>query len=88
MVPNKKSVLIDVLAFCDENVARGEPGRGGLHWSDSQVFFNAGRIPKRNRPQHRAIAEAVEPIEIIVAPSGRVDIRCGKWPHLWLGGMR
>src|SRR3954453_18835304 len=31
--------LKDVSALCDENVARGAPGRRGLSWSDSQVFF-------------------------------------------------
>ena len=33
--------LIDVISLCDENVARGEPGRRGLNWSDSHVFFDA-----------------------------------------------
>jgi hypothetical protein len=73
----RKTELIDVLAFCDENVARGEPGRDGLPWSDSHVFFNALLIPKRNHPHHRGIPEAVERSEILVAPLGRVQIRWG-----------
>ena len=70
-------VLPDVLAFCDENVGGGEPGRDGLPWSDIQVFFNARLIPTRNHPQDRAIPHAVDPIEILVAPSSRVHIRWG-----------
>src|SRR6478752_2700729 len=73
----QKIVLIDVLAFCDVNVARGEPGRDGLSWSDSQVFFNALLIPKRNLSHHRPNPQAVERSEILVAPLGRVQIRWG-----------
>ena len=73
----QKIVPIDVLAFCDENVARCEPGRDGLPWSDSQVFFNALLIPKRDLPHHRGIPQAVERNEIVVAPFGRVKIRWG-----------
>src|SRR4029077_302697 len=33
--------LIDQLAMCDKNVARGEPGIRGHQWSDSQIHFFA-----------------------------------------------
>ena len=46
-------------AFCDENVARGEPGRRGLRWSDSQVFFAAGTKPRKRR-EHRGSPVAVD----------------------------
>jgi hypothetical protein len=73
----QKIILIDVLAFCDVNVARGEPGRDGLPWRDSQVFFNALLIPKRNLSHHRPNPQAVERSEILIAPFGRVQIRWG-----------
>ena len=56
-----------------------------------------GEFPSGIVRQHRAIAQAVDPIEIIVAPSGRVEIRwgsgdtcglgeCGK--ENWSGGVK
>ena len=63
--------LIDLGALCDEHVARGEPSRRGLNWSDSQVFFHAGTNRARDRSQHRDIPVAVDHIEILVAPLGR-----------------
>ena len=52
--------LIDVIVLCDENVARGEPGRRGLNWSDSHVFFHAGTDGTRDRRHHRDIPIAVD----------------------------
>ena len=71
----RNAVLKDVLAFCDENVARCEPGVRGLRWSDSHVFFHARTIPKRNHPQHGLIPHAVDHSEILAAPWGRVHIK-------------
>src|SRR4029077_4923191 len=63
--------LIDVIALCDENVARGEPGRRGLKWSDSQVSFHAGLNGWiRDLRHHRDIPLAVDQIEILVAELG------------------
>jgi hypothetical protein len=62
--------LIDVRALCDENVARSEPGRHGLNWSNSQVFFHAGTNWTRYRHQQRDIPIAVDQIEILVAECG------------------
>ena len=64
--------LKDVIFLCDENVARGEPGRRGLSWSDSHVFFDADRrrTGSRDRRHQRDIPVAVDPIEILVAEFG------------------
>ena len=61
--------LKDQSAFCDENVARGEPGRRGHRWSDSHVFFPAGTKP-RNRREQRDIPVAVDLIDVLGAVFG------------------
>ena len=78
--------LKDVLAFCDENVARGEPGRRGLRWSDSHVFFHHGRNGGRKRPEQRAIPVAVDRIDVLGCTySARVANDPGQRPRLWAG---
>ena len=64
--------LKDVIALCDENVARGEPGRRGLNWSDSHVFFDAGTSRRRTGivATNVDIPVAVDHIEILVAVLG------------------
>ena len=63
--------LKDVSALCDENVARGEPGRRGLNWSDSQVFFHGGTNGTRDRRHRRDIPLAVDSTEILAELLGR-----------------
>jgi hypothetical protein len=58
--------LEDVSAFCGENVARGEPGRRGLRWSYSQVFFSTGTKPRKLREQ-RDSPIAGDPIDVLAA---------------------
>ena len=45
-------------SYCDEKVARGEPGRRGLRWSESHVFFH--QPTGRKHPEERAIPVAVD----------------------------
>src|SRR5436190_12367566 len=54
--------LNDVRAQCDEDVARGEPGRRGLRWRYSNVFF-----PPWGRLVHRGNPPAVERIDVCIA---------------------
>ena len=89
--------LEDQRAFCGENVARGEPGRRGLRWSDSHVFFPAGTKARELREQ-RGIPVAVDLIDVLgavfaheqnIRPSGHAggkgDTRAkGKW----IGGVK
>jgi hypothetical protein len=93
--------LVDVRAFCGENVARGERGNGirGLRWSNSQVFFQAGTIPRQRREQ-RGIPVAVDPIDILGAEfaheqkirrSGHARGKGGRpWngKGSWIGGVK
>jgi hypothetical protein len=53
-------------AFYGENVARGEPGRRGLRWSYSHVFFTAGTKPRELREQ-RGIPVAVDLVDVLGA---------------------
>jgi hypothetical protein len=61
--------LEDLRAFCDENVARHEPGRRGHRWSDSYVFFPAGTKPRQRR-KHRGIPVAVDRSDVLGAEFG------------------
>ncbi len=61
--------LEDGSAFCDENVARVEPGIRGHRWSYSQVFFPAGTKPRSLREQ-RDIPVAVDLIDVLGAKFG------------------
>ena len=65
--------LVDQSALCDENVARGEPGRGGLKWSESHVFFPAGTEP-RNIREERDIPVAVNQVDLIGAVWGHEQL--------------
>jgi hypothetical protein len=56
--------LKDLLVVCDEKVARGEPGRRGLRWSDSHVFFH--QPTAWNRPEQRAIPQAIDHLDVSV----------------------
>src|SRR4029077_3491433 len=58
--------LEDQSAFYGENIARGEPGRRGLRWSYSHVFFPAGTKP-RELCEQRGIAVAVDLIDVLGA---------------------
>ena len=92
--------LKDLIALCNENVARGERhrrGRRGLQWSYSQVFFSAGSRPRRDRRQHRDIPELVDRIDVLAAVFGRdhISLRSGhaygpavvnNGKRLWIGG--
>ena len=62
--------LKDVSALCDEKVARREPGRRGLNWSDSHVSFH-GATGTRDRRHRRDIPVAVDQTEILAALLGR-----------------
>jgi len=55
--------LKDLIAFRDENVARGEPGIRRLGRSYSQVFFSASNRP-RDRGQFGDIPEAVDLLDV------------------------
>ncbi len=70
--------LEDRSAFCDENVARGEPSRRGLRWSYSQVFFPAGTKP-RNRREQRDSPVAGDPIDVLgaVFAHEQISLRSG-----------
>jgi hypothetical protein len=61
--------LEDQSALYDENVARVEPGRRRLKWSESHVFFPAGTKP-RNVREERSSAGTVNLIDYIVAVWG------------------
>jgi hypothetical protein len=61
----------DELAECDEDVARGEPGRRGLRWRYSNVFFPTwGRLVQNGRIN---AGERIEGIDVCIAAneSGR-----------------
>jgi len=62
--------LKDLIALCDENVARGEPGIRRLGRSYSHVFFAAG-TPHGDRRQNCDVPEAVDLIELSAAALSR-----------------
>ena len=88
--------LVDQSAVCDENVAWAEPGRRGLQWSESDVFFPAGAKP-RNVREERSSPGAVNLIDYIVAVWGhqQLILRSGhargkgdtKGKGKWIGGV-
>ena len=78
--------LEDQSAFCGENVARGEPGRRGLRWSDSHVFFPAGTKPRKRREQ-RDIPVAVDLIDVLGAEFAHEQDPAQR-PRPWEGDTR
>jgi len=65
--------LKDQSALYDESVARVEPGRRGLKWSESDVFFPAGTEP-RNVCEQRGISVAVNQVDLIGAVWGHEQL--------------
>jgi len=65
--------LVDQSALCDENVAWAEPGRHGLKWSESHIFFPAGTEP-RNVREERGIPVAVNEVDLIGAEWGHEQL--------------
>ena len=91
--------LKDLIALCDENVARSERRRRGrrrLDWSYGHVFFSADTRPPRDRRQGQGIPEAVELIDVLVAVLARdhISLRSGhaygtgeiNGKGTWIGG--
>ena len=94
--------LIDDIAFCDENVARSEPGIRRLSWSDSHVYFFAG--VRRRETRHRCATTEKVPSQSIViddswcAELGRENSSVwiaatptGPWDKgkdTWIGGVK
>ena len=63
--------LKDLIALCNENVARGEAGSRRHEWSHSHVSFQAlPRGEARNRRDRRGNPRAVEREELRVAELG------------------
>ena len=88
--------LKDLIALCDENVARGEPGIRRLGRSYSHVFFAAGTTPG-DRRQICDVPEAVDLNDFLAAVLGRDHISLGRGhaygpavvdngKGLWIGG--
>ena len=88
--------LKDLIALCDENVARGEPGIRRLGRSYSHVFFAAGTTPG-DRRQICDVPEAVDLNDFLAAVLGRdhISLRSGhaygpavvdNGKGLWIGG--
>jgi hypothetical protein len=93
--------LKDLIALCDENVARGEPGIRRLGWSYSHVFF-AASTPPGDRRQKCDVPEAVDLNDFLAAVLARDHISRrsghayglgdgsakGSWIGLWRIGRR
>jgi hypothetical protein len=92
--------LNDRLLYCDEKVARGEPGRRGLRWSDNHVFFYQ-LLADRKDPEHRALPVATDHIDGSVFVLGHrkqslgygwayrpVDAVAWKDKDSWIGGVK
>ena len=88
--------LEDHSALCDENVARGEPGRRGLRWSDSHVFFPAGTKPRKRREQRDSpvagdridVLGAVFAHEQFSLRSGHARGKGDIGKESWIGGVK
>src|SRR5439155_27383604 len=65
--------LKDLIALCDENVARGEPGIRRLGRGYSHVFFAAG-TPPGDRRQNCDVPGAVDLSDLLAASFGRDHI--------------